>query len=431
MKNRIYINSLKEKIGKTVTIAGWMHRFRNMGKIAFVVLRDKTGSVQCVVEEKDIPTIKDIQVESVLKITGTVAERKDGVELHVQHIEILSAVSEPVPVSINNTDIDVHLDTLLDNKVITLRHPKVKAVFKVQAAIIDAYRNFMKEKGFTEIIFPILSGASSEGGAEFFKLPYYEKEATLSQSPQLYKQIAMGAYEGVYGVSYSFRAEKFATVRHLTEFNQLDVEFGFIDGMEDVMNLCEETVRHIVKTVSKTCAEQLDILGAEPLTVDNAFPRLTLTDALELYKNETGVDDTLEPDLSPAAEKWISTEWAMREHGTPFVFVSGYPTAKRPFYTMRSKENPNITESFDLVGNGSEIVTGGQRVHEYDMQVRQIKEHGLDPAMFEDYLTMHKYGIPPEGGFGLGVQRFTQNLLGLGNIKEATIFPRDVQRLHP
>jgi nondiscriminating aspartyl-tRNA synthetase len=433
MENRTYIKELKTKVGEEVTLGGWMFRFRNLGKVAFIVLRDKTGTVQCVLGTELIETVKDLQVESVLKITGKVAStpKGDDVEIQVSNIEILSPVKDMIPVEINKPEIDAHLDTIIDHRAITLRHPKLNATFKIQAEIVAAYKEYMKSQGFVEMFFPILSGASAEGGAEFFEVNYYEKKATLSQSAQLYKQMTMGAFEGVYGLSYSFRAEKYATTRHLTEFNQFEFEIGFIDSMHDVMDHNEAVIKHIAKKVEENCAEELKVLGVELPKLGEKFPRLTLKEALELYRDEGGVDETNEPDLSPAGEKWISQVWAPKAHGSNFVFVMNYPEKKRPFYTMLSKEDPSLTESFDLIGNGSEITTGGQRIHEYEMQVQRIKDKGLKPEDFEGYLEMHKYGIPPEGGFGMGLQRITQNLLSIPNIKEAALFPRDVQRLTP
>jgi nondiscriminating aspartyl-tRNA synthetase len=432
MKNRIYTQELPSQIGKQVLLAGWMHKFRNMGKIGFLILRDKTGTTQCVVSnEEHIAILKELQVESVLKVTGTVVEATGGVEVQVESVEILSPVKEIIPVEINKKEIDAIQETILDNAAVTLRHEKRKAIFKVQAVIMQAYREYMEQQGFTEIAFPVLSGTSSEGGSEFFEVNYYDKKATLVQSAQLYKQITMGVYEGVYGLGYSFRAEKYATSRHLTEFMQLDFELGFIDSMYDLMEYNEGAVRHIVKRVSERSKKELEILEAKLPELGTVFPRITLEEALQFYKEEAGIDETGEPDLSPAAEKWLSTVWAPKHHGTRFVFVTHYPESKRPFYTMVCKENPNLTDSYDLVGNGCEITTGGQRINEYEMQVKRIKEKGLNPEDFEGYLQMHKYGIPPEGGFGMGLQRLTMNLLGLSNIKEATIFPRDVVRLTP
>jgi nondiscriminating aspartyl-tRNA synthetase len=434
MKNRKYIEQLKDSIGEEITIAGWMHRFRNLGKVAFILLRDKSGMVQCVLDGENIEKVKELQVESVLKITGKVVAtpKGDAVELQVSNIEILSPVKDMIPVEINKEELDAHIDTIIDHRPVTLRHPKQTAIFRVQAEIVSSYKEYMKALGFTEVFFPILAGASSEGGSEFFEVNYYDRKATLAQSAQLYKQITMGVFEGVYGLSYSFRAEKYATTRHLTEFNQFEFEMGFIESMEDVMVHCEASIRYIIESVEKNCKKELDVLGVTlPKVGEKPFPRITLKEALEVYKAETGVDDTAEPDLSPAAEKWISKEWAPKVHGTNFIFVTHYPEGKRPFYTMLSPEDSSLTESFDLIGNGCEITTGGQRIHNYEEQVKRIKEKGLNPDDFEGYLEMHKYGIPPEGGFGMGLQRVTQNLLGLGNIKEATIFPRDVQRLTP
>lgn len=434
---RTLIRELNGKMGETVTIAGWMHRIRDLNKFGFAILRDRTGVVQVVLESAHLEQLKGLQVETVLKITGVVVEKKSKnpnvkeVEVQAREVEILSPVVDTVPVNINNTDVDANLDTLLDNRVVTLRNLKQRAIFRVQAALVHGYRDYMEAQGFTEIFFPILAGAASEGGAEFFTVNYFDREATLTQSAQLYKQITMGVYEGVYGLSYSFRAEKFATSRHLTEFNQFEFELGFVDSMEDIMQHAEGVLRHMLAHVAKKCSEELSVLGATLPPLGTRFPRVKLQEALELYKAGTGIDETAEPDLSPAAEKWLSTVWAPKEHGCGFVFVTEYPASKRPFYVKLDPNNPHNTLSFDLIGFGSEIISGGLRVNRYDEQVQRIVDKGLKPEQFEDYLMMHKYGIPPEGGFGMGLQRLTQNVLALANIKEATIFPRDVQRLRP
>jgi len=418
-------------------VAGWLHRLRDMSKFGFAILRDRSGLVQVVLTSDHLAQLKDLQLETVLRVTGTVVKKQskdpnaNEVEIQAETLEVLSPVKDVLPVEINKTDIEAQLDTILDNRVVTLRNLKQRAVFRVQAALVRGYRSYMEKQNFTEIFFPVLSGASSEGGAEFFKVDYYGREATLAQSAQLYKQITMGVYEAVYGISYSFRAEKFATSRHITEFNQLEFEIGFIDGIEDVMTYCEGATRSALAMVENQCSSELALLEAKLPPLGDKFPRIKLKEALELYKQETGIDDTAEPDLSPAAEKWLSTVWGPREHNCGFVFVTHYPESKRPFYTKVDPEDPTSTLSFDLVGFGSEIVTGGMRINRYDDQITRIKAKGLNPADFEDYLMMHKFGIPPEGGFGMGLQRLTQNVLGLDNIKEATIFPRDVQRLRP
>ncbi len=437
MHNRKLISELPLLLGETVIIAGWLHNLRDMKNFGFAILRDRTGLVQVVLEPQHLEQLKGFQMETVLKVTGVVKEKKSKdpsvkeVEVQAQTIEILSPVLDPVPVEISKPEIDAQLDTLLDNRVVTLRHPKQRAIFRVQAALVRGYREYMNRQGFTEIFFPVLAGAASEGGAEFFKVDYYGREATLTQSAQLYKQMTMGVYEGVYGLSYSFRAEKFATSRHLTEFNQFEFELGFVDGMDEIMDHAEAVIREMLATVERECALELSLLGVTLPPLGEKFPRISLKEALQVYKDEGGVDETSEPDLSPAGERWLSTVWAPQHYRSGFVFVTDYPASKRPFYVKLNPDDPNGTLSFDLVGFGSEIISGGMRVNRYDEQVQRIKDKGLDPAQFEDYLMMHKYGIPPEGGFGMGLQRLTQNVLGLANIKEATIFPRDVQRLRP
>lgn len=437
MKNRTLVKQLPEHLGQEVILAGWLSNLRDKKHFGFALLRDRTGIAQVVLEAAHLEQLKGLQLETVIKVTGLVKEKQSKdpnvkeVEVQCTTLEILSPVNDPVPVEIAKPELDVQLETLLDNRVITLRHPKQRAIFKVQAALVKGYRAYMERQGFTEIFFPILAGAASEGGAEFFKVDYYGREATLTQSAQLYKQITMGVYEGVYGLSYSFRAEKFATSRHLTEFNQLEFEMGFVEDMDEVMSHAEGSIREMVATVEKDCAEELKLLGVTLPPLGERFPRIALKDALLAYKDEGGVDETSEPDLSPAGERWLSTVWGPQHHNCGFIIVTDYPTSKRPFYAQRDPNDPTNTITFDLVGFGSEIISGGMRVNKYDEQVQAIKDKGLDPSQFEDYLMMHKYGIPPEGGFGMGLQRLTQNLLGLSNVKEATIFPRDVQRLRP
>jgi nondiscriminating aspartyl-tRNA synthetase len=437
MKNRTLIKDLNIHLGEEVTIAGWLNSLRDMSKFGFAVIRDRSGLGQVVLEAGHLEQLKGLQLETVVKVTGVVKEKKSKdpnakeVEVQCTALEILSPVNDPLPVDISKPDLDVHLDTLIDNRVITLRHPKQRAIFKVQDSLVRGFRNYMNAQGFTEIFFPVLGGAASEGGAEFFKVDYYGREATLMQSAQLYKQITMGVYEGVYGLSYCFRAEKFATSRHLTEFNQFEFEMGFVDSMDEVMDQAEASIREQIATVERECSVELRLLNVTLPPLGKKFPRVTLAEALALYKEEGGVDETSEPDLSPAAERWLSTVWGPEKHNCGFVFVTNYPESKAKFYTMPDHNQPGSMFNFDLIGFGSEIISGGLRVNRYNEQVQRIKDKGLDPADFEDYLMMHKYGIPPEGGFGMGLQRLTQNILGLANIKEATIFPRDVQRLRP
>ncbi len=428
---------LQNKLEETVMISGWMHRIRDLNKFGFAILRDRSGLVQVVLTAEHLQDLKELQVETVLRVTGKVVKKQSKdpeskeVEVQAETVEILSPVKDVLPVEINKEGIDAQSDTIIDNRVTTLRHLKQRAIFRIQATLARSYRNYMHGLGFTEVFFPVLAGAASEGGAEFFKVDYYGREATLSQSAQLYKQITMGVYDGVYGISYSFRAEKFATSRHLTEFNQLEFEVGFVNGVEDVMAYAEGSIRAMVEAVAEENKEELALLEVTLPPLGEKFPQLRLSEALEIYKQGTGIDETAEPDLSPAAEKWLSTKWAPKEHGSGFVFITHYPEAKRPFYTMLDPADPSLTLGFDLIGFGSEIITGGLRINRYDEQVQRIKDKGLNPDDFEDYLMMHKFGIPPEGGFGIGLQRLTQNVLSLDNIKEATLFPRDVQRLRP
>ena len=298
MKSRTLISDLPSKMGETVTIAGWLHRLRDMKNFGFAIIRDRSGLVQAVLSPEQTEQLRGMQVETVLKLSGKVVKKqskdKDAneVEVQVESMEILSPVLDTPPVEINNRDLDVNLDTLLDNRVVTLRHPKQRAIFRVQAALVRGYRSYMERQGFTEIFFPVLGGAASEGGAEFFTLDYYGREATLSQSAQLHKQITMGVYEGVYGLSYSFRAEKFGTSRHLTEFNQLEFEMGFVEEMEELMEVEEAVIREMFATVERECATEIELLVVTLPPLGEKFPRLTLKAALAAYRDEGGVDET-------------------------------------------------------------------------------------------------------------------------------------------
>jgi len=438
MQNRILVKECASHVAKSVTVAGWLHRLRNFSKFGFALLRDRSGIVQIVLTAEHCQLFQGLQNETIFSATGVVVQkpsRSGAIEYEIQAdtIQIISPVTHQLPIEINKPEgIDANLDTILDNRVVSVRAPQIRAIFRVQAALLKGYRTYMDAQGFTECMFPILAGAASEGGSEFFKLDYFGRTATLTQSAQLYKQIMMAVYEGVYGISYSFRAEKFSTSRHLTEFNQLEFELGFIESQEELLIHAERAIRSMLRMVEEECKEELNTLQTTlPLLGENAFPRIDLSEALQIYKDDTGIDETNEPDLSPAAERWLSTEWAPQHHGTSFVFVTGWPEIKRPFYALPDPTRPGYTVTFDLIGNGSELASGGLRISNYEQQIERIIKKGLDPSDFNDYTMLHKYGIPPEGGFGLGLQRLTQNILKLSNIKEATLFPRDVQRLCP
>jgi nondiscriminating aspartyl-tRNA synthetase len=434
---RILIGSLQEHVGKEVTIQGWVDVARQQGKMAFFDFRDRTSTVQGVVFGKPevLEVAKELKQEYVVSVTGVVNERPEkmrndkvangDIELEITSIEVLAA-AEALPFDMTA---DLNLDTLLDYRPLTLRRNRERAIFKVQAEILVAYRSYLVSQGFTEFQAPKLVGGDAEGGAEVFKVKYFKGvEASLATSPQLYKQIMAGVFERVFAVGPTFRAEKSATTRHLSEISMLDLEMAFVKDHTDVINLVTGLMQAIVKHVNETCAKELELLGQPLALAPEKFPVMTLREAQELIKKETGVDKTKEPDLEPEDERFLC-EYANKHLGSDFVFVTHFPTSKRPFYTHIDPEQPEFTRSFDLLFRGLEMCSGGQRVHKYEDLVERIKGKGLDPDKFEFYLQAFKYGIPPHGGIGMGLERLTAKFCGVGNVKEATLFPRDINRI--
>lgn len=434
---RILIDSLREHIGSEVTINGWVDVARFQGKMAFFDFRDRTGKVQGVVFGKPevLEIAKDLKSEYVVVITGKVNARPEkmvnanmqngDIELEITGIEIISP-AEAMPFDL---DSDLNLDTLLDNRPLILRRKRERAIFKVQHEILVAYRQFLVENGFIEFQAPKLVGGDAEGGAEVFKVKYFKGvEASLATSPQLYKQIMAGVFERVFAVGPTFRAEKSATTRHLSEISMMDLEMAFIKDHTDVIALVTPLMRSITNRINEKCADELKTLGVETALAPESFPVLTLREAQELIKKETGVDKTSEPDLEPEDERFLC-EYANKNWGSDFVFVTHFPTSKRPFYTHVDPDQPEFTRSFDLLFRGLEMCSGGQRVHKYNELVERIKAKGLDPEKFQFYLQAFKYGIPPHGGIGMGLERLTAKFCGVNNVKEATLFPRDINRI--
>jgi nondiscriminating aspartyl-tRNA synthetase len=405
--------------------------------MAFFDFRDRTSTVQGVVFGKPevLEVAKDLKQEYVVSVTGIVNERPEkmrndkvangDIELEITSIEVL-APAEALPFDM---DAELNLDTLLDYRPLTLRRAHERAIFKVQSEILVAYRSYLVSQGFTEFQAPKLVGGDAEGGAEVFKVKYFKGvEASLATSPQLYKQIMAGVFERVFAVGPTFRAEKSATTRHLSEISMLDLEMAFIKDHTDVITLVTRLIRAIVEHVNTTCTNELALLGQPLALAPETFPVMTLREAQELIKKETGVDKTKEPDLEPEDERFLC-EYANKNLGSDFVFVTHFPTSKRPFYTHIDPECPEFTRSFDLLFRGLEMCSGGQRVHKYEDLVERIKGKGLDPDKFQFYLQAFKYGIPPHGGIGMGLERLTAKLCGVGNVKEATLFPRDINRI--
>jgi nondiscriminating aspartyl-tRNA synthetase len=347
----------------------------------------------------------------------------------VDALDVLSAVVEPLPFEVNKPMLAPALDVWLDRAALGLRHAQKRAALRVMSELARAYRAALTARGFVEIFTPKLVASATEGGANVFPVTYFDRPAYLAQSPQLYKQIMVGVHERVFEVAPVFRAEPHATTRHLNEYVSLDAEFGFIRDHRDVMALLQEVLRDMLRAVGERCAAELALWGATAPTVGE-IPILGFAAAQELILREFGEDCRGEPDLAPQHERWLG-EWAAREHGSDFVFVEGYPTAKRPFYTMPSAADPSVSNSFDLLFRGLELVTGGQREHRLSRLLAEMAARGMDPAPFAGYLDAFRYGMPPEGGFAVGLERFVAQLLGAGNVRDVTAFPRDIHRLTP
>ncbi len=432
---RILAVDLIRHIDRPVMVRGWISSFRPLGKLNFLILRDRTGFIQIVVENKEeAKKVGHLQPGSIVRVHGKASRSMQaglGVEIVEPRIEVETAVVDPPPVEYYKPEIASELEFILDHRSIALRNRKIAAVFKIQAEIAHAYRNYMHDHvGAVEYFSPNLIGASSEGGAEFFNVDYFGYTATLAQSSQLYKQIMVGVYERVFSLAPFFRAEPSHTPRHISEGKQLEFEMGFFDRWHEILDVQEGVIKAILKHLQKHCYKELEILETQLARAPDevAIPRVSFEKAQEIYFKRTGIDERKEPDLSPAAEKELC-KYAFEEHGTDLIFITDWKMEKRPFYAYPNKENPALTNTFDLLCAGLEITSGGQRRDTYESMVDGIKMKGMDPGNFEDYLTIFKYGMPPHGGFGMGLERLTMTLLHLKNIREASLFPSDTKRI--
>ncbi len=430
---RTLIRNLGERKGEEVTIKGWISVRRDQGKMVFFDFRDRSGSVQGVVlpSSAAIETAKETRNEYVVEVTGKVNARPEknvnakvqngDIELEVIGIVVL-AKAEPLPFDMSADGYNLDLPTELNHRALTLRHPRLQAIFKVQATIIDSFREYMKSQDFFEFQAPVITPATAEGGAEVFEVKYFDKKAFLTQSPQLYKQIMMTAFERVFSVNKVFRAEPSVTTRHLTEIVCLDAEMGFIESWEDVRDMSEATVRYILSQVESCCGEELKLLGATLPTMIEKTPSLTLREAF------TKLGLPFSNDLNPEQERNLC-EIIKAETGSDFVYVYGYPTRDRPFYVYPNPEKPEINEGMDLLCRGIEWLSGGRRINDFTQLMEHVEKWGMDPKKIEMFLEAFRYGSPPEGGFSFGAERLTMQILGLKNIREATMFPRDMHRI--
>jgi nondiscriminating aspartyl-tRNA synthetase len=435
---RVLTSELPQHIGQEVTIKGWLHKRRDLGAIVFVVLRDRSGVVQIVIHsEAQQKKLDGLYGGTVLAVHGkVVAEPRavGGVELHEPEFEVLMPVTDVPPIEFEKP-IDhkpENQDTLFENRVYNLRNPDEQKIFRIRATLLMNIRQFFTEHDFVEINTPKLLAEATEGGAEVFKLDYFGTEATLAQSPQLYKQMMVGAFERVFEVGPAFRAEPSMTTRHMSETVMLDMEMGFIDSHEDVLKMTEDMLYQVVSNVYRDHAADLHALGAPELVLKPDFPRFTVAEIHEMYSKATGEKTVGEKDLFPAEERWIC-DYAKEHLHCEAVFATDFPIENMKFYHMVNPEDPATVLWADLLFRGVEIATVPQREHHYEKLVAQMKKAGLDPEHpgYRYYLEAFKAGLPPHGGFGFGLDRLVQKVAGLESIKEAVLFPRDMKRLTP
>jgi nondiscriminating aspartyl-tRNA synthetase len=433
--SRVLALELPNYVNESVEVRGWLNNIRELGKLNFLILRDRSGFLQVVIQDKaEYSKVSQLAPGSVLRIKGIIShssQTAQGVELVNPEITVEVPIKEVSPIEYYKPEIPTDLEFILDHRPMALRNRQLQAVFKIQAALAHAYRLYMYDVvGATEYFAPNIIGASSEGGAEFFSVDYFGYTATLAQSSQLYKQIMVGVNERVFALMPFFRAENSHTTRHLTEGKQFEFEMGFFNHWHDILDVQENCIKYLIKYLHTHCENEISTLGRDIIKAPEhiPFPRLTFAEAQELYFQRTGIDERAEPDLSPAAEKELC-RYAIETHGTDLIFITDWKTSKRPFYSYPNEENPELTNTFDLLCAGTEITSGGQRRHTYSSMVEGIKAKNMDPNNFVDYLSIFKFGMPPHGGFGMGLERLTMTFLGLKNIREASLFPSDPKRI--
>lgn len=423
---------------KEVLLKGWVKTRRDHGKLIFIDLRDRTGVIQVVfnphVSQDAYQLASELRSEYVIRVIGVIRERPKNlvnpkiatgtVEIEATDLEVLSK-AETLPFDMGMETLNLELPTLLDYRSLTLRHPRVSAIFRVQEAIVESFREIAKKLGCVEIFSPTIVASSTEGGAEVFRIDYYDHSAFLAQSPQLYKQMLVPVFERLLTIAHAYRAEPSVTTRHLSESLQMDCEFGFVD-FNELLDLLEEVGMYTLAETEKKAKKELGAFGVKNIAFGK-IPRLTLAQAQEVIAKETGRNVKGEKDLSAQDEVDMSA-WALKTHKSDFVTITHFPTKAKPFYTMPDPKDPTYSLSYDLLFRGLEIMSGSQRINDYNQLVGSIKGRGMDPAQFELYLQAFKYGMPPEGGFSFGLERMTMKLLGLANIREASLFPRDMER---
>jgi len=427
---RIFTNELPAHVGERVRLAGWLQQRRELSRVTFAVLRDARGLAQIVVEDD---AVDGLLPETVVAVEGDAvasAQAPGGVEVHAPTFAVLARPAEAPPIELRRPELKEQLPTILDFAPVALRHPRRRACFELAAASVAGYRAALDAHGFTEIQTPKIVAAATESGANVFELDYFGRPAYLAQSPQFYKQVMVGVFERVHEIGPVFRAEPHDTPRHLAEYVSLDAELGFVEDHRTVMRFAREAVAGMVDGIRTRGEAAVALLGVELPDVPREIPTLDFPGAQQLIEEATGERVIGEPDLAPAHERWLG-DWARREHGSDFVFVSGYPMAKRPFYTHPDPERPALSNSFDLIFRGLELMTGGQRLHRYEDYLAALDARVQSVEPFEGYLQAFKYGLPPHGGWAIGLERWVARLVGATNIRETTLFPRDLNRLAP
>lgn len=434
--SRILAIEANNKIGEKIKLAGWVERVRSHSKIAFFDLRDRTSSIQITAFGDLATKVAGLHVQDVVEVEGKVKERSENyinkdletgkVEIELDKLEVVAKAAE-MPFDMGGKDLELELPTLLDYRTLTLRHSKIRPIFKVQEAVMEGFRKASQKLSCTEIFTPTISYSATEGGAEVFNVDYYGHKTFLVQSPQLYKQMMIPVFERVYLVSHAYRAEPSVTTRHLSESTQMDCELGFVT-FEELLDSLEFVAKKTLEYVRDECATIFEQSGVEKPKVGKKIPRLTMREAQQLLFERTGRDNRKEPDLMPDDEKELS-KWALEEHDSDLITITHFPTAKRAFYSEPDASDPEYSLSYDLLFRGIEILSGSKRIDDYEKLQNVISNRGMNPADFGMYLQAFKYGMPPHGGFSFGLERITMKLLNLANIREASLFPRDMERV--
>lgn len=423
---------LSARVGQRVRMAGWLHHQRQLAHVAFLLLRDRSGIAQVVLtDQAERDALAALVAETVVEVEGTVVasdQAPAGVELVDPTVAALTEPAAAPPFELRRPTLDAQLPTLLDHAALSLRHPARRALAQIAAASVSGFRSQLDRAGFVEVFTPKVVASATEGGANVFPIDWFGRRAYLAQSPQLYKQVMVGVFERVYEVGPVFRAEPHDTVRHLAEYVSLDAELGFVRDHYDVMEVLADVLAAMIGAVAENARLAPQVLGLDLPEIPTDIPSVSFDEAQRMIEASTGRATIGEPDLSPADERWLG-EWARGEHGSDFVFVTGYPMVKRPFYTHPDPADPTASNSFDLLFRGQELVTGGQRLHRYEDYLAALRGQDLDA--FEGYLEAFRHGMPAHGGFAIGLERWVARLAGVPNVRGVTLFPRDLHRLTP